>query len=354
MKKLNQLMAFMLLMTLVVFSSCKDDDDVMPPEVDDSFYATKLGGEEMVADPDNEGQMIEKGYLNLRTVVTGTVLTIASDDKYASIRPYFNVLLAEVGASDYSGFNALVKDFTDLLAESTGAENFTYSGMSMADAHDPTKNDRMNGLIDSDDFDLFVEAVVQAATEAGFGSSEILGPVGDLLGSTKADIVQREDGTMIDLYTRLGGTVMVTDPLNSESMVEAGYAPLKLVVDKTVMIIASDPEFAELKPYFPVLLAEVGANDFSGYTALVENFSDLLAQSIGSTNYTYSGMSMADAHNPDVNPRMTGKITSADYDLFIGAVVKAATELGVPESVIGEFGALLTDEGLKGAIVQGS
>ncbi|WP_215222846.1 globin family protein [Echinicola shivajiensis] len=354
MKKLNQLMAYMLLMTLVVFSSCKDDDDVMPPEVDDSFYATKLGGETMVADPDNNGQMIEQGYLNLRTVVTGTVLTIATDDKYASIRPYFNVLLAEVGASDYSGFTALVKDFTDLLAESTGAENFTYSGMSMADAHDPTKNDRMNGMIDSDDFDLFVEAVVQAATEAGFGSADILGPVGDLLGSTKADIVQREDGTMIDLYTRLGGTVMVDD--GNGNMVEAGYLPLQAVVTETVLVIATNEggKYDNLQPYFPVLLAEVGAQDFSGFTALVGNFSDLLAQSIGSTNITYSGMNMADAHNPDVNPRMTGKITAADYDLFITAVVEAATNKGVPESIIGEFGGLLTSEGLKGAIIQGS
>ncbi|WP_370567366.1 hypothetical protein [Echinicola sp. 20G] len=352
MRKLNQLMAYLLLGSVMVFSSCGDDyEDYEPPVMDDSFYATKLGGETMVADPNNQGQMIEQGYLNLRTVVEGTVLTIASDDKYAELRPYFNVLLAEVGANDLSGFTALVKDFTELLAQSTGAQNFTYSGMSMADAHDPNKNDRMNGMIDNDDFDLFVQAVVQAATEAGFGSNDILGPVGELLGGTRDAIVQREDGTMIDLYTRLGGTVMVDD--GNGNMVEAGYLPLQAVVTETVLLVASDPEFANLKPYFPVLLAEVGANDLSGFNTLVGNFSDLLAQSIGSTNITYSGMNMADAHNPDVNSRMTGKVTSEDYDLFIQAVVKAATNKGVPESIIGEFGALLTSEGLKGAIVQG-
>ncbi|AGA78703.1 hypothetical protein [Echinicola vietnamensis] len=352
MKRLNQFSVLLLLMTAVVFWSCNDKDDMdQIKEMDDSFYATKLGGEMMVADPSNDGQMIEQGYLNLRTIVTGTVLKIASEDKYAELRPYFNVLLAEVGADDMSGFNALVKDFTDLLAESTGAKNFTYSGMSMADAHNPEANDRMNGMIDNEDFDLFVEAVVEVATDAGFGDQEILGPVGQLLEGTRDAIVQREDGTMIDLYTRLGGTVMVEDA--DGNMEEAGYLPLKAVVTETVLLVASDPEFADLKPYFPVLLAEVGAGDMSGFNTLVENFSDLLAQSIGSTNYMYEGMNMADAHNPDVNPRMTGKITSADYDLFIQAVVKAATNKGVPESVIAEFGALLTSEGLKGAIVQG-
>ncbi|GAB3660864.1 hypothetical protein GCM10028791_35030 [Echinicola sediminis] len=354
MKKLNQLTAYLMLLAGVGFTACGNDyEDYEPPVMDDSFYATKLGGETKVADPDNQGQMIEQGYLNLRVVVDGTVMLIASDEKYAELKPYFNVLLAEVGAGNTSGYTTLVKNFTDLLAQSTGAQNFTYGGMSMADAHDPSKNDRMNGMIDNDDFDLFVEAVVESATDAGFGSQDILGPVGELLEGTRGAIVQREEDTMIDLYTRLGGTVMVEDPLNPDNMVEAGYAPLKLVVDKTVMLIASDPEFADLKPYFPVLLAEVGSGDLSGYTALVNNFSDLLAQSIGSTNITYSGMSMADAHDPAVNSRMTGKVTAEDYDLFIGAVVKAATELGVPESVIGEFGVLLTGEGLKGAIIQG-
>lgn len=350
MKRLNQFMMYLLLLTVVVFSSCKDDDDEMEP-MDDSFYATKLGGETMVADPENNGQMIEQGYLNLRTVVSGTVMLIAGDEKYAELKPYFNVLLAEVSDGDMSGYSVLVENFTELLAVSTGAKNFSYTGMSMADAHNPTKNSRMNGMIDNDDFDLFVEAVVEAAMDAGITSNDVLGPVGELLEGTRADIVQREDDTMIDLYTRLGGTVMVPD--GDGNMVEAGYLPLKAVVTETVLLVASDPEFADLKPYFPVLLAEVGANDFSGFNTLVENFSDLLAQSIGSTNYVYEGMNMADAHNPDVNARMTGKVTTEDYDLFIQAVVKAATNKGVPESVIGEFGALLTSEGLKGAIIQG-
>lgn len=352
MKKLNQFSIYLLLMTVVLFASCNDDDKMAQQPVDDSFYATKLGGEMKVEDPDMPGQKIEQGYLNLRTVVGGTVMLVASDEKYTELKPYFNVLLAEVGANDLSGYTALVKDFTDLLAVSTGAENFEYSGMSMVDAHNPEANERMNGLIDNEDFDLFIEAVVQSATEAGFGTADILGPVGDLLEGTREAIVQRQDETMVDLYTRLGGTVMVTDPTDDSQMVEAGYAPLKAVVTETVLLVASDPEFADLKPYFPVLLAEVGAGDLSGFNILVENFSDLLAQSIGSTNYKYEGMSMADAHNPAVNARMTGMITADDYDLFVQAIVKAATNKGVPESVIGEFGALLNSAGLRGAIIQ--
>ncbi|MDN3670212.1 hypothetical protein QWY93_12845 [Echinicola jeungdonensis] len=351
MKTLNQLMYLFLMGTILVFSSC-NDEEMDPPMEDDSFYATKLGGEEMVPDPANEGEMIEQGYLNLRIVVDGTVMLIAGDEKYSELKPHFNVLLAEVGEDDFSGYNALVEDFTDLLAESTGAKNYSYTGLSMANAHNPNENPRMNGFVDDDDFDLFVEAVVQSATGAGFGSNDILGPIGELLEGTRDAIVQREDGAMLDLYTRLGGTVMVDD--GDGNMVEAGYLPLKQVVTETVLLIATNEggKYDDLQPYFPVLLAEVGVNDLSGFNALLGNFSDFLAQAIGSTNIEYSGMSMADAHNPEVNSRMTGMVTTEDYDLFVQAVVEAVTNKGVPESVIAEFGVLLNSEGLKGAIIQ--
>ena len=44
-----------------VFFACGEDDPT-PPMMDTSFYATQLGGETMVPDPDNPGQMVEQGF----------------------------------------------------------------------------------------------------------------------------------------------------------------------------------------------------------------------------------------------------------------------------------------------------
>lgn len=175
---------------LMAFSSCEKDE---MPAVDDSFYSTKLGGEVMVADPLNPGQMVEQGFLNLRTVVINTVTTIATNQggKYDALQPYFSVLLAEVGAGQTTGLNMLVMDFTEFLAEATGAKNYTYSGLDMGPAHDPARNSRMTGKVNNSDYDLFIQAVVEGAVQAGITSNDVLGPVGQLLESVRAPIVQR-------------------------------------------------------------------------------------------------------------------------------------------------------------------
>lgn len=360
MKQMNAWLFAALVLVAVGFSSCEQEEMPTPPvteEPDDSFYATQLGGETRVQDPLNPNQMIETGFLNLRTVVINTVTTIATNEggTYDALQPYFSVLLAEVGRDQTSGLNMLVMDFTEFLAEATGAKNFEYSGLSMAAAHDPARNSRMNGLINNADYNLFIQAVVEGAGQAGITSNEVLGPVGNLLESIRQPIVQRADGEMLDLYTRLGGSGLVADPDNEGALIEAGYIPLRAVVTETVLVIATNEggKYEDLLPYFSVLLAEVGANDLSGFTALVSDFSDFLAANIGAQNIEYTGLNMADAHNPDVNSRMTGLITEADYDLFVGAVVEAAINLNVPESVINEFGGLLLSEGLRSAVVQG-
>jgi hypothetical protein len=361
MKQMNSWLCASLILVAVAISSCEQEEEMPAPpmmeEPDDSFYATALGGETMVQDPLNSSQMIEQGFLNLRTVVINTVTTIATNEggRYDDLQPYFSVLLAEVGRDETSGLNMLVMDFTEFLAEATGAKNFEYSGLNMAAAHDPSRNSRMNGLINNADYDLFVQAVVEGAAQAGITSNEVLGPVGDLLESVRQPIVQRADGEMLNLYTRLGGSGLVADPDNEGELIEAGYIPLRAVVTETVLVIATNDggTYDDLLPYFSVLLAEVGANDFSGFETLVGDFSDFLASNIGSQNIQYTGLNMADAHNPQVNSRMTGLITEADYDLFVGAVVEAALNLSVPESIIQEFGGLLLSEGLRDAIVQG-
>ncbi|ERM80947.1 hypothetical protein P872_10890 [Rhodonellum psychrophilum GCM71 = DSM 17998] len=356
MRKVNYWLASALVGFSVALSSC-DREDGPEPIMDDSFYSTKLGGETRVADPMNSGQMIEQGFLNLRTVVTNTVVTIATNEggKYDALQPYFSVLLSEVGRGETSGLNHLVMEFSEFLAQATGSKNFSYTGLSMADAHNPALHSRMNGTINNADYDLFIGAVVEGAAQAGITSADVIGPVGQLLESVRQPIVQRADGASLDLYSRLGGSGLVADPDNEGQLIEAGYIPLRAVVTGTVLIIATNEggKYNSLQPYFSVLLAEVGAGNTSGFTMLVSDFSDLLAESIGSQNIEYNGLNMVDAHNPATNPRMTGLITSADYDLFIQAVVEAAVELNVPTSVIGEFGGLLTSPGLKGAIVQG-
>lgn len=360
MKQIHSWLLAVLAFVVVGLSSCEQEEMPTPPmteEPDDSFYATQLGGETRVQDPLNQNQMIEQGFLNLRTVVINTVTTIATneDGKYDALQPYFSVLLSEVGRNETSGLNMLVMDFTEFLAEATGAKNFEYTGLDMVSAHDPSRNSRMNGLINNADYDLFVQAVVEGAAQAGITSNEVLGPVGSLLESIREPIVQRADGEMLNLYTRLGGSGLVSDPDNEGELIEAGYIPLRAVVTETVLVIATNDggTYDDLLPYFSVLLAEVGANDLTGFAALVGDFSDFLAANIGSQNIQYTGLNMVDAHNPEVNSRMTGLVTEADYDLFIGAVVEAATNLGVPESIINEFGGLLLSEGLRSAVVQG-
>lgn len=356
MKKSKLLLLITMLFFSVISSSC-DKEDTPDPMMDESFYATKMGGITKVSDPLNPGQMLEQGFLNLRTVVINTVTTIASNEggKFDKLQPYFSVLLNEVGRSQTSGLNMLVMDFTEFLAEAKGAKNFSYSGLNMADAHDPTKNSRMNGKINNADYDLFIQAVVEGAAQAGITSNDVIGPVGQLLESVRQPIVQRGDGEGLDLYTRLGGSGLVSDPDNEGALIEAGYVPLRAVVTETVIVIATNEggKYDDLQPYFAVLLAEVGRGETSGFTALVTGFSDFLAANIGSQNINYSGLNMVDAHNPSTNPRMTGLVTEADYDLLISAVVEAAMNLSVPESIIGEFGGLLTSPGLRGAIVQG-
>ena len=356
MKKLNRLLWVFVVGSIL--GACQDDPiDVMPDPVDESFYAAKLGGETRVADPNNSGAMIEQGYLNLRTVVTNTVLEIATNEEgaYDALQPYFSVLLNEVGRGETSGFTMLVGDFTDFLAEATGAKNFEYEGLNMVDAHDPEKNNRMNGLISNSDYDLFVQAVVAGAAASGITDAEIIGPVGQLLESVRQPIVQRGSDEMLDLYTRLGGSGLIVDPSDENELIEAGYVPLRAVVTSTVMVIATNEagKYDALQPYFSVLLSEVGSGNTSGFEMLVSDFTDFLAANIGSQNIPYNGSNMADAHNPDINSRMTGRISSDDYDLFIGAVVEGALENEVPMSIIDEFGAILTSDGLKNAIVQG-
>lgn len=180
------------LFTLVVFSaitistitSCKKNEDtVVAPTLYDS-----LGGTTMVADPRGpSGTMIEQGRLGIRTVVDSTVFVIAGDP---AINGYFNTLLAEVGAGNFTGFSALEKTLTDFFCVATGAKNFSYTGKSMLDAHDPAKNPRMAGKADNAAFDQFVVDLVKGAQKVGL-SNDLIGRVGRVVETTRSQVVQR-------------------------------------------------------------------------------------------------------------------------------------------------------------------
>jgi hypothetical protein len=170
-----------LLLSLALFTSCKDDDD---PE--ETLYE-RLGGDVMVADPNNPGQMIQQGRLNLRSVVDSTIFVIAGDSR---LTPFFPVLLAEVGNGNLSGFTALSKNLTDFLAVATGSDDYNYTGLNMVDAHNPAVNSRMALKSDNADFDAFVEDVVIGLAQNGVTDPDLVGDLGALLETLRADVVQ--------------------------------------------------------------------------------------------------------------------------------------------------------------------
>ena len=135
------------------------------------------------------------------------------------------------------------------------------------------------------------------------------------------------------LYDQVGGTTMVNDPANPGTMVQQGYLTIRSVTDSSIFVIAAD---TQLQKYFPTLLAEVGAGNLTGYKALSENFTYFICTATGSTNYTYTGLSMVAAHNHATNSRF-GATTpadvvttdSTDFDKFVGDVGVGLAQNGV-------------------------
>jgi hypothetical protein len=157
------------------------------------------------------------------------------------------------------------------------------------------------------------------------------------------------------LYTQVGGTVTVTDPAPTGTVttIEKGRLTLRSVVDSSIYVIAAD---AQLQPYFTVLLAEVGMGNTTGFTALSENFTDFLCGATGSTNpaYVYGGKSMADAHNPAYNSRISQKVTAADFNKLVGDIGTGLAKNGVTSTNNGPLVTSLVNllNTTMGAIVQ--
>lgn len=173
-----------LLMAGMLFT-CNEEEENDMTEL--TIYQ-RLGGTEMVVDPANSGQMIETGYLNLRSVVDSAIFVIAADPV---LQPYFQTLLTEVGNGNLTGFTALSMGLTNFFAEATGSENFTYNGLDMVAAHDPAQNPRMNGKSDDEAYDAFVNDVGMALQQNGVTDQDLINDLVNLLESLRDQVVQR-------------------------------------------------------------------------------------------------------------------------------------------------------------------
>lgn len=179
---------------LTMLNSCsKKDDNTTPAPTNNPTLYERVGGTEMVSDPANQGQMIEKGRLTLRAVVDSTILVVAAD---AQLAPYFPTLFAELNNGNTTGLVALSKNLTDFFCTATGSKNtsYGYKGLSMKDAHDPAKNSRMGMKANKADFDKFVGDVGIGLAKNGVtaqNNKQLVDDLVALLYTTEADIVQR-------------------------------------------------------------------------------------------------------------------------------------------------------------------
>lgn len=163
--------------------------------------------------------------------------------------------------------------------------------------------------------------------------------------------------TEASIYTRLGGTKMVTDPDDTSKKIEAGRLAFRKVVNSTVGLIVADVQAnasGNLGAHFAPVLAEVTAENTTNLAKLVDNLTDFFSSATGGTNAvnTYSGLGMVAAHDPAMNPRMGVKSTNADYTKFVGYVGAAANANGVASNTDLYADIVVVLESLRDPIVQ--
>ncbi|MES2240789.1 MAG: hypothetical protein V4497_11090 [Bacteroidota bacterium] len=159
------------------------------------------------------------------------------------------------------------------------------------------------------------------------------------------------------IYERLGGTTMVTDPDDSSKMIEKGRLSYRKVVNSAIGLIVADIQTSasgNLQAHFAPLLAETNPTQATNIAKLSDNLTDFFSFNTGGTNAvnTYSGLSMAAAHNPAMNPRMGAKSSSANYTKFEGYVGAAAVANGVAANTELYADIVVVLESLRSTIVQ--
>ena len=168
------------------------------------------------------------------------------------------------------------------------------------------------------------------------------------------------------LYQKLGGTTLVADPVNPGQMIEQGRLSYRSVVDSTITLIVADiltSAPGNLTEHFAPLVNEYATGNPAFATNVAElsdNLTDFFSFNTGGTNAvnTYSGLSMAAAHNPGdgsgdtSNPRMGRKANNANYDKFEGYVGAAANLNGVATGTDTYNSVVAVLESLRPTIVQ--
>lgn len=91
-----------------------------------------------------------------------------------------------------SGFQELSKNLVDIVTVAAGAKNFKYTGLDMVTAHDPAKNNRMNGKANNADMDAFERDLFAGAKKAGVpATTPALVSVGKIVESLRSKVVQK-------------------------------------------------------------------------------------------------------------------------------------------------------------------
>ncbi|RKR10304.1 hypothetical protein C8C83_1977 [Flavobacterium sp. 90] len=194
MKNFSKITLSVLIAASATLASCSSDDE--KPVEKASIY-TRLGGTTMVSDPDNSGQMIEKGRLSFRKVVNSTIGLIVADiqsNASGNLQAHFAPLLAETGNTQATNIAKLSDNLTDFFSFNTGGTNAvnTYSGLNMVAAHDPAKNPRMGTKASTADYTKFEGYVGAAANANGVASNtELYTDIVAVLESLRTPIVQK-------------------------------------------------------------------------------------------------------------------------------------------------------------------
>ncbi|MEO0060344.1 MAG: hypothetical protein RLZZ312_1991 [Bacteroidota bacterium] len=195
MKNFSKFALSAILVAGFAFTSCSKDDEPTPV-VKASIY-DRLGGSVMVQDPDAAaGVMIEKGRLSYRTVVNKTIGKIVADitaNNAGNLSSHFAPILAETGATQQASVAALSDSLTDFFSFNTGGTNAvnTYTGRTMAAAHNPAMYARMGAKSSNTHYDRFVGFVGASANEAGVASNtELYTDIVAVLQSLRGAIVQ--------------------------------------------------------------------------------------------------------------------------------------------------------------------
>jgi hypothetical protein len=156
-----------------------------------------LGGTVLVPDPADSGQLVQKGWLGIRTIVDTAVRIMLVDtfpipgDTLHKMSVFFTVLQTELSSGDTTGYRALTLNLAKYFATATGSTDtaYLYNGKNMHDAHDSTVNHRMTGKVDSADFNQFVHDITRSATEYGL-SNQLISRLGTLMYSVEGQVVQ--------------------------------------------------------------------------------------------------------------------------------------------------------------------